>query len=126
LTKAAETSKTQEELLNDLIIDAIQDIKGKNITKFDLRHLHDRPTNYFIICEGESSTQVNSIIERVKKRVRDEMNIMPHTIEGKENAKWVLADYFTTVVHVFYKETREYYDLDDLWSDAKITRYEDL
>ncbi len=126
MTKAAESTKSQEELLNDLIVDAIQDIKGKNITKFDLRHLHDRPTNFFIICEGESSTQVNSIIERVKKRVRDEMGIMPHTIEGKESAKWVLADYFTTVVHVFYKETREYYDLDDLWSDAKITKYEDL
>lgn len=126
MNKAAETSISQEEKLNDLIVDAIQDIKGKNITKFDLRHLHDRPTNFFIICEGESSTQVNAIIDRVKKRVRDEMDLMPHCVEGKDNSKWVLADYFTTIVHVFYKEIRAYYDLDDLWSDAKITRYEDL
>jgi len=126
LTTATETTILQEEQLNDLIVDAIQDIKAKNITKFDLRHLHDRPTNYFIICEGESNTQVNAIIDRVRQRVKEEKGILPHTVEGKDSAKWVLADYFTTVVHVFYKETRAYYDLDDLWSDAKITHYEDL
>lgn len=126
MIKAAQTKVTDEEQLNDLIVDCIQDIKGKNITKFDLRHLHDRPCNYFILCEGESSTQVNAIAERIKLRVKQEMNISPHCTEGKVHSRWVLVDYFSTVVHVFYKETRQFYDLDDLWSDAKLTHYEDI
>ena len=126
MTKAAQTKISDEEILNDLIVDAIQDIKGKNITKLDLRHLHDRPCNYFILCEGESNTQVNAIAERVKFRVKQDLNIAPHCTEGKVHSRWVLVDYFSTVVHVFYKDTRQFYDLDDLWGDAKVTQYEDI
>ncbi len=126
MSKAATTPAHVVNSLNDLIIDAIQDVKGKNITKFDLRKLGDTPTDFFIICEGESNTQVSSIAERINKRVKDEMKILPHCVEGKTGGKWVLVDYFDTVVHVFYKETRAYYDLDDLWSDAEITHYENI
>ena len=111
--------------LNDLIVDCIQDIKGKRIIKLDLRELDDRPTDFFIICEGDSTVQVKSIAENIKKRIYAEMNILPGHYEGQIGASWILVDYFNVVVHVFYHETREHYELEELWNDAKSTEYED-
>jgi ribosome-associated protein len=116
----------EDNILNNLIIDAIQDIKGKNIIKIDLRKLSDAPTNFFIICEGDSTTQVRAISENISKRTRSEMSVRPAHTEGAMSSKWVLVDYFDTVVHVFYRETREHYALEDLWSDGEITSYENL
>ena len=114
------------ETINDLIVDSIQDIKGKNIVKLDLRKLEDRPTEYFIVCEGESNVQVKAIAERVQRRLKTEIGVRPSHTEGQTNAQWVCLDYFHTVVHVFYKETRNFYELEDLWSDARFTEYADL
>lgn len=110
--------------LNDLIIDSIRDIKGKQIVKFDLRDLDDAPTDYYVICEGESNIQVKAISENIHNRVKQETGITPSHIEGTTHARWILVDYFTTVVHIFYPETRSFYDLDEMWGDAKITFYE--
>ncbi len=112
--------------LNDLIIDAILDIKGKRITKLDLRKLDDSATDFFIICEGESNTQIKALAENIHKRVREELDVKPSHVEGQGGGKWILVDYFTTVVHIFYPDTRTFYDLEDLWSDAEVTQYESL
>ncbi len=112
--------------LNNLIIDSIQDIKGKNIVNLDLRKLDDAPTDFFIICEGDSNTQVKAISENIYKRLKQEDGQVPVHVEGKQNARWICMDYFYTVVHVFYRETREFYALEELWSDAKFTEYENL
>jgi len=112
--------------LNDLIIDSIQDIKGKNIVKLDLRKLDDGPTDFFIICEGDSNTQVKAISDNIYKRLKQEMGHVPTHMEGRQNARWICMDYFYTVVHVFYRETREFYALEELWSDAKFTEFENL
>jgi ribosome-associated protein len=114
------------EALNTLIIDSIQDIKGKNILKLDMRELYDGPTDFFIICEGDSNTQVRAIAENIKKRLKEEDGQLPVHVEGTRNARWICMDYFNTVVHVFYKETRAFYQLEDLWSDAKFTEYDNL
>ena len=114
------------EEINDLIIDSIQDIKGLNIVKIDLNKLEDSPANYFIICEGESTVQVSAIATNIKKRLRKELAVKCYHLEGMKESKWVLLDYFETVVHVFYPETREFYQLEELWSDADKTEYEDL
>ena len=124
--KASTTATDRHAEYISTIIDSIQDIKGKNIIKLDLRKLDDRPTDYFIICQGESSTQVKSIAENVKFRLKDELNLMPVSSEGADGAKWILVDYFDVIVHVFYPETRDFYDLEDLWGDAEMTNYEDL
>lgn len=112
--------------LNDIIVDAIQDIKGKNILKLDLRKLGDAPTDYFIICEGDSSTQVKAISENIAKKVREITNVRPSHVEGVQGSKWILVDYFDTIVHIFYPETRKYYEIEDLWSDADSTEYQNL
>ena len=117
---------TKDESLNHLIIDAIQDIKGKNIMKFDLRQLHDAPADFFIICEGDSSVQVTAITNNISRRIKEELGVIPNHTEGMDGAKWILVDYFDTVVHVFYPETREFYEIEELWGDAKITQYENI
>lgn len=111
------------EALNDLIVDAIQDIKGKNIVKLDLRKLKERPTDFFIICEGDSIVQVRAIADRVRSRVREETGRRPGHLEGGTNSVWVLVDYFDIVVHIFHPETRRFYELEMLWSDADFTEY---
>lgn len=112
------------EELNDLIVDSIQDIKGNNILKLDLRELDDAPTDFFIIAEGDSNTQVNALANNIYGRLKKEGNLLPSHYEGQQNGLWILMDYFNTVVHIFYKETREFYELEDLWSDAKFTEYQ--
>ncbi len=114
------------EEINDLIIDSIQDIKGKNIVKLDLRELDDAPTNFFIICEGDSNTQVKAISENIRKRLKQEADSRPSHVEGATNSLWILMDYFDVVIHVFYKETRKFYELEELWSDAIFSEYETL
>jgi len=120
------TTEQSSQQLNDIIIDAIQDIKGKNIVKLDLRNLDDAPTNYFIICEGESNTQVQAIAANIQKRIKQELQTFPSYVEGKAGAMWVLVDYFLTVVHIFHPEKRTFYEIEDLWSDAQITEYANL
>ena len=124
--RAAIPKNRSLEEINDVIIDAIQDIKGKNIIKLDLRKLDDAPTDFFIICEGESTTQIKAIADNIHKRLREDLEIKPAHTEGQLAANWVLVDYFYTVVHVFYGETRTFYDLEGLWSDAAMTEYQNI
>lgn len=112
------------EALNELIVDAIRDIKGKHIKQLNLQKIEDASVDYFIICEGDSTTQVKAIANNIVRRVKDELGIFPDHKEGAEGARWILIDYFYTVVHVFHPETREFYDLEDLWSDAELLEYE--
>ena len=114
------------ETFNDIIVDAIQDIKGKNIVKLDLRKLYDAPTDYFIICEGDSNVQVRAITDSIYRRVKAEKSIAPNHIEGGLQSTWIVMDYFDVVVHVFHRDTRGFYELEDLWSDASLTEYVNL
>ena len=111
------------EELNHLIIEGIRDKKGKNIIQLDLRRLSDAPTDFFIICEGDSNTHVKAISDSIYKKVKDELHTAPTHTEGSGNAKWILMDYFNTVVHVFYPETRAFYEIENLWSDAEVTEF---
>ena len=122
----AKQTKGDASTLLNLIVDAIQDIKGKNIIQLDLREIDSAPADYFVICEGDSSTQIRSISTNIQKRIKEEKAILPSTKEGFQDANWVLVDYFDVVVHVFYPETRKFYDLEDLWGDAKITEFANL
>ena len=122
----ARSLSSHADLLNTTILDAISDIKGKKVVKLDLTSIEDSPTDYFIICEGDSITQVRALSENIKRKVKEELAIYPAHLEGQLNAKWICVDYFSTVVHVFYPETREFYGLEELWSDAVVTEYDQL
>ena len=106
------------------IIKGIEEVKGNDIDILDLRTIDNSSCDYFVICNGNSNTQVSAIVNSIQKTVSKEIKDKPWHIEGMENAEWVLMDYVNIVVHVFQKHIREYYDIESLWGDAKITTIE--
>lgn len=109
-----------DELIS-LIIQGIDDVKGQDINLLDLREIENTVCDYFIICNGTSNTQVNAIVGSIQKTVSKTIKDKPWHIEGSENAEWILMDYVNVVVHVFQKHIREFYDIEGLWGDAKVT-----
>ena len=101
------------------VIKGIEKVKGENICILDFTEMENSVCKYFVVCDCQSNTQVNAIINSVTKKVSKELKDKPWGIEGTENAEWVLLDYVDVVVHVFQKEKREFYDLEGLWGDAK-------
>ena len=124
--KLAPKRSVAVETINDAIVDAMQDIKGKSIVKLDLRKLYDSPTDYFIICEGDSNVQVRAITDSIYRKVKEHLQTTPSHIEGGLQSTWVVMDYFDTVVHIFHRDTRTFYQLESLWGDAKTTEYQDI
>ncbi len=114
------TKASSDELIT-LILQAIEEVKGIDINLLDLREIENTVCNYFIICNGTSNTHVNAIVNSIQKTVSKGIQDKPWHVEGSENAQWVLMDYVDVVVHVFQKQIREFYDLEGLWGDAKIT-----
>jgi ribosome-associated protein len=109
------------EHLLQYIIEGLQEKKGKEIVNIDLRKLDYAACDNFIICHGESSTQVKALAGSVEDKVEEKISIRVRHREGLENASWILLDYGDIVVHIFLKEARDYYKLEDLWGDADIT-----
>ena len=105
-----------------VIIKGIDDVKGENIQLLDLRDIENTVCDYFIICTGNSNTQVNAISGSIQKIVSKEIKDKPWHIEGQGNSEWVLMDYVNVVVHIFQKHIREFYDIESLWGDAKIAK----
>lgn len=122
--KLREKVEYKREELNNFILESLQESKAKNIVKFDLRNLQTPPTDFFIICEADSVTHVKAIAERVEKDLKVDFQILPNNTDGKSSATWIALDYFTTIVHVFLHETREFYDLEGLWKDAIVNDYD--
>ena len=106
------------------IIKGIEEVKGNDIDILDLRALENTVCDYFVICNGNSNTQVNAIVNSIQKTVSKELRDKPWHVEGAEVADWILMDYVHIVVHVFQKHIREYYNIESLWGDAKITSIE--
>jgi ribosome-associated protein len=118
--------KISSQKLCDTIVEGMQENKAKDITILDLRTIPGAVTDFFVICHGESSTQIDGIATSVQRYVRKEIQERPWHVEGKGNVEWVLMDYVNVVVHIFSRELREFYDLEDLWADAKIKRVADI
>ena len=108
--------------LISVIIKGIDDVKGDEIQLLDLRGIENTVCDYFIICSGNSNTQVSAIVGSVQKNVSKSLKEKPFHTEGSDVAEWVLIDYIDVVVHVFQKQIREYYNIEELWGDAKTTQ----
>jgi len=107
--------------LADTIVEGMQENKAEDIVILDLREIDSAVCDFFVICSGESSTQVDGISKSVTRYARKEIGEKPWNIEGRTSSEWVLLDYFSVVAHVFHKEKRTFFDLEDLWADAKRT-----
>ena len=104
------------------IVDCIKDKKGTDIVILDIKGISSL-ADYFIVCTSDSDPKTRALVNHIKKELSRE-KIKPVQIEGLEYLDWVLIDYFDTVVHLFKQEAREFYDIERLWADAKITRIE--
>jgi len=114
--------KERETQLVDEIILGIENVKGENIHQLDLRELDNTPCDFFIVCSGNSNTQVSAIVNSVQKTVSKALHEKPFHTEGLDNAEWVLIDYVSVVVHVFQNQIRDYYNIEELWGDAESTQ----
>lgn len=110
--------------LHQLIIDAILDKKGKELVSLDLRKIKDTPSDFFIVTHGDSSTQVKAIFDSVLEKAKENKQ-QPYRTESGKGAEWMIIDFVDITVHVFYREKRDFYALEELWSDAKSTAYSD-
>ena len=115
-------SKSTEDALISTIISGIENVKGLDVSLLDLRDLDNTVCSYFLVCSGSSNTHVNAIVSAVQKTVSKELKEKPFHTEGTVNAEWVLIDYVNIVVHVFQKHIRTYYNIEELWGDAKTTK----
>lgn len=112
--------------ITQLIIEGIQERKGRDIAVVDLTGVDGATIDRFIICQGNSNMQVTAIADSIREYLFDRARIKPYNYDGYRNAQWIVIDYGDTLVHVFTPDTRQYYNLEELWSDASITRIPDL
>lgn len=114
------STKKQTNGLLDSIVDGMQEKKAKNITILDLNKIENRIADFFVICDADSTTHVNAIADSIEEVVLKQTGEKPYHSEGQQNSEWILIDYINIVVHVFMRETREYYNIEGLWGDAEI------
>ncbi len=117
-------SNSSEELVQ-WVVKGMQEKKAQEISILDLRGVSNAFTDFFVICSGTSDTQIDAISDSVDHEVWKGLQIHPHVVEGKANREWILMDYYDIVVHVFQKDKRAFFKLEDLWGDAKFTNIPD-
>ncbi len=105
------------------IADAMLEKKGKNVCSLDLRAIGTSICDYFVICNADSGTNVISIADNIEEQMLVKCNRKVVRMQGRENAFWIIMDYANIVVHIFQTEYRQFYRLEDLWADAKMTKY---
>jgi len=121
--------KTKKEVQSDeltaIIINGIQEKKGEKIVQLNLKGVDGAVTDYFVVCEAKSTTQIEAIKRSIEEEVRKACGEKPWHIEGTQNSEWVLMDYVNVVVHIFQPEIREFFDIEGLWADAEVKKIEE-
>ena len=121
-TSIKSTEKKQKEdkvlNLNELIISTLEDIKGEDILELHFPKNLGMLFDTFVICSATSDIHANALCDHVIGKVKENLKIIPKHTEGQSNAQWILIDYFNTVVHIFLKDKRAFYDLENLWNDT--------
>lgn len=125
MAEAKVKREISSEELSQLVVKGMQEKKANNIVIMDLRKVKNAFTDFFVVCSGNSDTQVDAIAESVDKEVWEETKNNPRSMEGKANHEWILVDYYDVIVHVFKKDRREFYKLEELWGDAEFTYVEE-
>ena len=116
---------TKSSKILKVIIKAIQDKKGENVVSLDMRKIPEASADFFIICDAGANVQVKAIADSVEELVKSECGESPYRHEGYQALQWVLVDYVNVVVHVFQKETRKFYRLEEMWSDGVMLEHDE-
>ncbi len=111
--------------MTDIIARGLFEMKGEKVALIDLRNIESRMCDWFVISHAPSTRQVDSLAWSVEDVVRKETGVKPYHVEGKENCIWVLLDYGDILVHIFQQPYRDFYDLESLWADGRVTYLED-
>ena len=114
--------KPATEKLHQLIVDAILNKKGHEVISLDLRKLKETPADYFVITHGDSGTHIKAIGDNVLDET-EKNGFLPYHTEGTQNGEWIILDFVDVVVHIFYRDKRDFYALEELWSDGKATNF---
>lgn len=112
--------------ISDIIIDAIRDKKGHDIKVLDLSVVDGAPTQQFVVCTGNSTTQVSAIADNVREEMQKQAGEKPINYDGYRNSQWIVVDYGDVMIHVFLPDSRAFYRLEELWSDAPTISVPDL
>lgn len=116
----------ETKVLVEKITEGIQEKKGKKIVVADLTDIDDTICKYFVICQGDSPSQLAAITDSIREYVREEAGQKPIAIDGLRNTQWIAMDYSDVLVHIFLPDVREFYNLENLWADAKLTYIPDI
>lgn len=109
--------------ISELVVYGIQEKKGNEIVRLDLRNIHSSVADYFVVCHAESTTQVKAIAQSVEDEVFKALKLEPWRKEGFQQSDWIILDYIDVVVHIFKTDKREFYGIEDLWGDAEMKSF---
>ncbi|MDR0605546.1 MAG: ribosome silencing factor [Bacteroidales bacterium] len=123
MNKVLEKLQNTPVFFRDNIIRALQDKKALNIVELNLSKLKLTLFDRFIICTATSNTHAEALCDSVLETIKEDMHVFPKHVEGMHNSQWILIDYFDVLVHIFLKESREFYDIESLWIDAERIEY---
>ncbi len=110
--------------IKDLVVKGMLEKKARSVRILDLREVSNAIADYFVICSGTSDTQIEAIADSLEEEVFKSCGQHPWQKEGKEFKEWILVDYVDVVAHVFKQSKREFYSIEELWGDAKVTEVE--
>ena len=116
--------RQDSDTLADLVVRGMQDKKASDIVVLNLKELKNAVADYFIICSANSDTQIEAVARSVEEEIEKVTGESPWQTEGRTNREWVLLDYVDVVVHVFLRDRRKFYALEELWGDADISYIE--
>ena len=109
--------------VSEIAVHGIQEKKGNDIVRLDLRNIHSSVADYFIVCHADSATQVKAIALSVEEEIFKVLKIEPRRKEGLQYGEWIILDYIDVIVHVFKTDKREFYGIEELWGDAEMQFY---
>lgn len=117
---------TKTKQLVEVITEGIQEKKGRDIVIVDMQGIDGAICNYFVICTGNSPTQVEAIMDSVEEQAREKAGEKPIRVAGEQQAQWIAMDYVDVMVHILLPDTREFYNIEKLWEDANVTTVPNL
>ncbi len=117
--------KDNSEQISRIIAEGMQEKKALNIVILDLRSIKSTIADFFVLCTGNSDTHVDAISDSIEEMMFKRLKIDPWHVEGKKNKEWILLDYVDVVAHVFKKDSRKFYSIEQLWGDAGMTWLDD-
>lgn len=123
--KSAHTRLNRNSKIFKTIIHAIQEKKGENLVSLDLRKIPEAVADFFIICEATNNIQLKAIADFIDTEVKQKCGELPYRHDGRNSEQWILIDYVNVVAHVMLPQTRKFYQLEELWSDAPLMEHTD-